>query len=137
MTFSKETFLYTKMAYQKGDVLMRLGSTKCQEDDSSRIQVDASTFILPPKLLAHSCEPNAYIDWFTMELKALRSISKGSLVTYHYATSEDDYCIGQFRCECGSTNCIGEFCGFMFLPDKERQRIEPFISPYLREKYYG
>lgn len=135
MIFPKETFLYTDKTYNKGDVLMSLGRTPCPSSDSSRIQVDDRTFILPPKLLAHSCEPNAYIDWQTMELKALRPIDKGTLVTYHYGTSEDDYRIGKFQCECGSRLCIGEFQGFMFLSDNEKNRIKESVSPFIRKKY--
>lgn len=136
MIFPKETFLYTDRVYTKGDVLMFLGNTPCPSSDSSRIQVDDHTFVLPPKLLAHSCEPNAYIDWKTLTLKALRQISEGTLVTYHYGTSEDDYQIGKFQCECGSHSCVGEFKGFMYLSDKEKERIKNFVSPYIWKKYF-
>ena len=136
MIFSKDVFLYTDKAYSRGDVLMFLGSVPCPSTDSSRIQIDDHTFILPPKLLAHSCEPNAYIDWQTMKLKALRTMQKGTLVTYHYGTSEGDYRIGKFQCECGSPSCTGEFQGFMFLSDKEKIRIKDFVSPYIRKKYF-
>lgn len=136
MIFSKNVFLYTDKAYSKGEVLMILGKTMYLPTNSSRIQVDDHTFILPPKLLAHSCEPSAYIDWTTMELKALRSLDQGTLVSYHYGTSEADYRIGKFRCECGSPSCIGEFQGFMFLSDKEKIRIKDFVSPYIRKKYF-
>lgn len=136
MIFPKQTFLYTDKTYDKGDVLMSLGSTPCPSSDSSRIQIDENTFILPPKLLAHSCQPNAYIIWQTMELKALRPLGEGSLVTYHYGTSEDDYRVGKFQCKCGSHTCIGEFQGFMFLSDKEKIRIKDFVSPYIRKKYF-
>lgn len=136
MIFSKDVFFYTDKQYYKGDVIMSLGNAPWPSTDSSRIQVDDHTFILPPKLLAHSCEPNAYIDWKSMELRALYSLNKGTLVTYHYGTSEDDYRIGKFRCECGSQSCIGEFQGFMFLSDKEKKRIKGFVSSYIREKYF-
>lgn len=57
-------------------------------------------------MIAHNCEPNAYIDWKTMELKALRPISLHELVTYHYGTIEDDYSIGAFSCTCEASHCI-------------------------------
>lgn len=136
MIFSRETFLYTDKVYGKGDVLMALGHTSCPSSDSSRIQVDDHTFILPPKLLAHSCEPNAYIDWKSLTLKALQSIPEGALITYHYGTSEDDYRIVKFMCECGSQSCVGEFSGFMFLSDNDKKRIKEFVSPYIRKKYF-
>ena len=136
MIFSKDVFLYTDKAYKKGEMVMILGKTMCPPTNSSRIQVDDHTFLLPPKLLAHSCEPNAYIDWETLTLKTLQSIPEGSLVTYHYGTSEDEYRIGKFWCECGSPSCIGEFQGFMFLSDKEKIRIKDFVSPYIRKKYF-
>lgn len=136
MIFPKETFLYTDKQYRKGDVIMRLGNTPCPSTDSSRIQIDENTFILPPKLFAHSCEPNAYIDWDTLTLKALQQTSEGTLVTYHYGTSEDDYRIGKFQCKCGSPLCVGVFQGFTYLSDKEKERIREFVSPYIRKKYF-
>ncbi len=136
MIFSKDTFFYTEKSYSKGDVVMFLGNIPCPSTDSSRIQIDDHTFILPPKLLAHSCQPNAYIDWQTMELKVLHSLDEGVLVAYHYGTSEDDYRIGKFQCECGSPLCIGEFQGFRFMKEKEKKLIKDFVSPYILKKYF-
>lgn len=136
MIFPKDTFLYTNRKFRTGDVIMRLGNAPCPSSDSSRIQVDDHTFILPPKLLAHSCQPNAYIDWISMELRALYSLDKGTLVTYHYGTSEDDYRVGKFTCECGSPLCVGMFPGFMYLSDKEKKQIKELVSQHIRKKYF-
>lgn len=121
--------------YSTGDLILELGDIATYEEDPRRIQVDQNHFILPPALLYHSCEPNAYIDWQKMQLLALRPISFDEIITYHYGTSEDDYSIGAFECTCGYSNCVGDFQGFRFMTDTQRVLIARYISPYLKEKY--
>lgn len=125
------TFLVTKRSFKPGDVVTLLGNTSTQRKNPGRIQVDNDRFILPPKDVYHSCQPNGYIDWNTMELIALVEITKNTLITYHYGTSEDDYRIGAFDCTCGSVACI------KYLTTKQRDKIKDKLSPFLREKYYG
>ena len=129
-------FLVGEKLYAPDDMICALGSTPCQPNDPRRMQVDQATFILPPTIIYHSCDPNSYIDWKTIELKALKPITIGETVTYHYGTSEDDYTIGTFHCECGAEHCAGEFRGFKFMDEKDREAIKPYLSPYLLRKYY-
>ncbi len=129
-------FLVSEKQFAPGDTICALGSTPCKLDNSKRIQVNETTFILPPAIIYHSCNPNSFIDWKTMELKALKPIEIGETITYHYGTSEDDYTVGAFHCECGAKHCVGEFRGFKFMSTEDRVTIKPHLSPFLLRKYY-
>src|SRR3989344_1055507 len=128
--------LHATKKYHANEVVVRLGNKQTNKENSGRIQVDEHTFILPPNDIWHSCQPNAYIDWKTMELRALTEIPRGSLVTYHYGTSEDDYRIGAFDCTCGSLECLKRFQGCKFLTKEQREEIKRLLSPYLKKKYF-
>ncbi len=101
------------------------------------MQIDETTFILPPFVIYHSCNPNSYIDWKTVELKALKSIRADEMIAYHYGTSEDDYSIGAFTCRCGAKHCVKEFRGFKYMNLSDRNKIKSYLSPYLLKKYYS
>ena len=124
-------------AYLPNEVIVHLENTTTNKENPGRIQVDEHTFILPPKDIYHSCNPNAYIDWVTMDLTARREIAKGEMVTYHYGTSEDDYRIGVFDCTCESPECLKHFQGCKYLTNEQRDTIQSMLSPYLKKKYCG
>lgn len=130
-------FLITEREYVPDEVIISLGNTPTEKENPERIQVDKEKFILPPKDIYHSCKPNAKIDWNSMSLKACDVISKGTIVTYHYGTSEDDYRIGAFHCTCGDADCIKYFQGFKYLSKRHRDKIKEMLSPFLKEKYYS
>lgn len=130
-------FLTAHKSFSAQELICPLGNKTCSVTDPKRLQKDEQTFILPPFIIYHSCNPNAYIQWSTMELKALRSVKKGDVVTYHYGTSEDDYSVGMFVCRCKAILCVGRFKGFSSMNDRQRMSIKKFISPYLLSKYYS
>lgn len=129
-------FLIAEREYLPGEIIVHVGNTSTEKENPGRIQVDEATFILPPKDIYHSCEPNCYIDWRTMDLKALINIPVGTTITYHYGTSEDDYRIGSFQCNCGSQNCVKNFEGFKYLSQEQRDKMKDMLSPFLIKKYY-
>lgn len=130
-------FLIAERKYLPGEVIINLGNKPTEKENPGRIQVDAETFILPPKGIYHSCKPNTYIDWDSMNLKASEVIPKGATLTYHYGTSEDDYLIGAFHCTCGNSNCVKYFQGFKYLSKEQRDKIKQILSPFLKKKYYS
>ncbi len=79
----------------------------------------------------HSCEPNVSIDFTTLEVTALQPIDAGEQVTFNYNICEWDM-REPFACVCGSEHCIGEIRGFRHLDGQQRQRLLPWLSPYLR-----
>ncbi|HFE44342.1 MAG TPA: SET domain-containing protein-lysine N-methyltransferase [Nannocystis exedens] len=81
----------------------------------------------------HSCAPNVTIDFDRLEVIALQAIAAGELVTFDYNICEWDM-REPFTCVCGSARCIGEIRGFRHLDRKQRQRLLPWLSPYLRRR---
>jgi hypothetical protein len=130
-------FLKATRGYLPDEVIINLGNKPTEKENPGRIQINEEKFILPPLDIYHSCKPNAYIDWDSMDLKAVGTVSEGTTVTYHYGTSEDDYRIGAFHCTCGDSDCIKYFQGFKYLSDGQRDKIKERVSPFLKEKYYS
>jgi SET domain-containing protein len=125
-------FLFAEHDIPEDDTICYLNSGSAEESDPRRIQVDQNTFILPPKSIYHSCSPNGHIDWSDLALKACWPISKGEAITYHYGTSELDYDIGAFHCECGlEEGCLGYFRGFKYMMPQQQAKILPMASPYI------
>lgn len=130
-------FYKASRSYVPNETIVFLGNDPCDSTDPRRIQISETEFIKPPYIFVHKCRPNARIDWKTLTMKALESIQAGNLVGYHYGTSEDDYTVGAFTCECGADECVGYFRGFAFMNDVQRKRVRPFVSPFIQRKYYG
>lgn len=83
--------------------------------------------------LNHSCEPNSYIDFNKLCLRALRDIEKGEEIRYNYMTTE--YVLHEkFICDCGSRQCYKNVKGFKYLSRDQKLKLKPYLSPYLRKK---
>lgn len=124
-------------SYSPNETIVFIGRDPCEPTDPKRIQISETEYIKPQHIFVHSCNPNGYIDWETLTMRALKNIQSGAFVSYHYGTSEDDYTVGAFHCECGSNVCLGDFRGFAFMDETQRERIQSFVSPYIRKKYYN
>ena len=83
--------------------------------------------------LNHSCEPNGYINFEDLTFRALRNIKKGEELTFNYLTTEWDMA-NKFDCKCDSKDCFGYIGGFKYLPLKEKTKLLPFLSPFLKNK---
>jgi SET domain-containing protein len=129
-------FLKANKNIEKGEIILDLGNDVCHKSNPARLQIDENTFIKLSHCIQHSCNPNSFIDWRNYQLKALRDIKKGEVVTYHYGISEDDYSVGEFDCSCGSSDCVVHFRGFKFMTTAKRNKIKKYVSPFLRNKYY-
>jgi hypothetical protein len=127
-------FLVAQEDYIPEQIILKLGSTKTSKDNASRIQISEKEYILPPVQIYHACEPNAYINWDQMTLKAQRTILKNDRITYHYGTSEYDYGVGAFKCDCGSKLCVGYFSGFRDMTHDEQARLINHASEYIANK---
>lgn len=132
LQYNDISFLYAERQYAAGELLLTLGNKMTVKTDPYRMQVTADYFIVPPSLLYHSCAPNAYVEWDDLTLRAGQDIVRGDLVTYHYGTSELDYTVGAFTCQCGSPACVGEFRGFMYLEPNQQLELYEKSSPYIK-----
>jgi hypothetical protein len=134
LRYDETPFMVAERDYVPEEAILVLGTATTDRTDPRRIQVTGSCFILPPKLLYHSCKPNAYIDWQDMTLRADNHIAKDDVVTYHYGTSELDYSVGAFLCKCGSSRCVGYFSGFLYMQPAQQTALYPRLSPYIQAR---
>ncbi|MBW2713285.1 MAG: SET domain-containing protein [Deltaproteobacteria bacterium] len=84
--------------------------------------------------LNHSCSPNTKITFEegVVTMHAIRDIAVGDELSFNYLTTEYDLeC--PFECSCQSTDCYGKIQGYLHLKTMQRQDLQPFALPYLRE----
>ncbi len=98
-----------------------------QIDENRHLEGDISDY------MNHSCNPNAYVDFNGLVLRAHRNIRKGEEITFNYLTTEWDMS-NKFQCHCGSEKCYGEIKGFRYLSLEQKKELEPELSPFLKKK---
>ena len=84
--------------------------------------------------LNHSCDPNAYIDYEDLTLRALEDIKEGEEVTFCYLATEYQLAT-PFACNCQKPGCFGLIKGFSYLNPYEKERIAHLLAPHLKEIY--
>ncbi|MDO9371378.1 MAG: SET domain-containing protein-lysine N-methyltransferase [Gammaproteobacteria bacterium] len=82
----------------------------------------------------HSCEPNAGFGK-ALALVALRDIAKGEEITWDYSTAIDEEDFDGFPCQCGASACRGVVASYRRLGESDRERLAPWLLPYLRLRY--
>jgi len=83
--------------------------------------------------LNHSCEPNSFLDFSCLCVRALRDIQRGEEVKVNYAATEYEM-HDSFRCDCGSSACLQMIRGFKFLTRDQQLQLKPYLAPYLLQK---
>ncbi len=137
--------MFTKKIIKKGEVVFHFNG-KIDDDEHTNpesLQIDENKFLESTlkfdDFLNHSCEPNCYIDWQDLNLVALKDIQIGKELSFNYNTAEYDLinmvknC--SFKCNCGSKKCIGEIKGFRYLSLEQKNKIQKFISLFLKKKF--
>lgn len=81
----------------------------------------------------HSCNANAYIDFDSLTLRAIRDIKTGEEITYNYFTTDWDK-EDVFDCLCGANKCYKKISGFRSLPLEDQIRLKKYLSGYLLKK---
>jgi hypothetical protein len=102
------------------------------------VQVGVGRHIkLSPEFLQyinHSCDPNAFFDTTSFELRALKDIKAGGELTFFYPSTE--WHMDQpFDCYCGSPLCLGNIAGAKFIPADiiKRYELTDFIRGELKK----
>ncbi|NLE65332.1 MAG: SET domain-containing protein [Elusimicrobia bacterium] len=134
--FARKTFAAgEKVIGMEGEVV------RARSSSPEAVQFDEDHFIDTDRLVAgdfinHSCDPNMKADLPRRQFVAIRRIGKGSEITYNYLTTEWDMkAFGtDFRCRCGSDDCVGFVRGFKYLDRRQRERLRPILSPFLLSK---
>ena len=82
----------------------------------------------------HSCEPNCGLefDGDRVYLKSIRVITRGSEISYDYATSQYVFPL-RFNCKCGNRDCRGEIGDFDELsPNRKKFYLSKnIVAPFL------
>jgi hypothetical protein len=81
----------------------------------------------------HSCEPNSFLDFSCLCVRALRNIQRGEEVKVNYAATEYEM-HESFRCDCGSPGCLRMIRGFKFLTRDQQLELKPYLAPHLLKK---
>jgi len=136
--------LFSKQLIKKDSIIFhfegKLGTDAETNDES--LQIDEDLFLESTTncddFLNHSCDPNCYIDFNTLNLVALKEIRPGEELCFDYNTTEYDLvnlirpC--PFKCGCGSNHCLGEIKGSCYLSIEQKKKIKKYLAPYLKKK---
>ncbi len=77
------------------------------------LQLSSRTHLYDPWFtgpLAHSCNPNVYVDMAYLELWSILPLLPDTPLTRDYASTEE-VLVTQFACQCGELNCRGWITG--------------------------
>jgi len=87
----------------------------------------------------HSCDPTTRLYLKRCDFYALRDLQIGEEITWNYHTTEYDLVTEEidFDCKCGSDKCVGRVKGFKYLSKKQQEELWPYLSTYLRTKFFG
>jgi hypothetical protein len=83
--------------------------------------------------LNHACSPNGYLRFDDLTYRALRDISQGEELSFHYCTTEFEMA-SPFDCLCGSPDCLGRVGGFTHMNESQVEKLLPLLSPFLKSK---
>ena len=128
---------------KKGEVILKMKGFMNNSSNSSpeAVQTGKDKFIDSKNYHAddfinHSCDPNTGLDLKNMNFVALRNIKKGEDINWNYLTTEYDLVRDNldFECKCGSKNCLKHIRGFKYLTKKQKEKLNPFLSPFLKKK---
>ena len=86
--------------------------------------------------LNHGCDPNVFLDFRCLCVRALKDIRAGEEVTINYAATEYEM-HDSFPCNCGSPDCLRIIRGFKFLTREQQIKLRPYLAPYLLRRLDG
>lgn len=129
--------LLASSAIEKDEVIFKLAGSLSSTPSRTSIQINSYQHLecdFDNGFLNHSCDPNAYINFEDLTLRALRKIESGEEITFCYLSNEYELS-NPFACNCQSDNCFGLIKGFSYLNQYEKDRIAHLLAPHLRELY--
>ncbi len=121
----------------KGEIMIAYDGPILDHPTRYSIQIDDDRHIdgTPESnaYLNHSCEPNAYVDWGGVFLRARREIAEGEEITCDYLTTDWEL-HEKFTCRCGSRRCRHELKGLKYLPPAEQRELWPYLPEFMKKK---
>jgi len=129
--------LFASTAIARGEVLLTYDGPLLNHPTRLSIQIDDNKHVEGTDdsnaFLNHSCEPNAFVDWESLCLRARRDIASGEEITCNYNTT--DYELHSvFACTCGSKHCRGLIKGFKYLSVEDQRALGPWLPPFLKKQ---
>ena len=85
--------------------------------------------------LNHGCQPNSFLDFSCLCVRALTDIQAGEEVKVNYSATEYEI-HASFRCDCRAPGCLGLIRGFKFLTRDQQLELKPYLAPYLVKKLH-
>ena len=129
--------LFAREDAEKDKILIKFEGQVLHYPKKSTLQIDENKHLeregTIDNYLNHSCKPNGYVNFDDLTFRTLRKIKKGEEVTFNYLTTEWDMAY-KFQCQCNSENCLKHIKGFKYLTPKQKKKLEPLLSPFLKRK---
>jgi hypothetical protein len=126
--------LFARLSIGRGEILIDLnGEHASSSPNKESLQIGKGKHVVGREgtvsYLNHGCEPNTFLDFRCLCVRALKDIRAGEEVRINYAATEYEL-HDSFRCECGSA-CLRTIRGFKFLTWDHRLKLKPHLAPYL------
>jgi hypothetical protein len=133
--------LLALMAIAKDEILIDLNGEDALPSPTRRsLQIGEGKHVVGREetvgYLNHGCEPNAFLDFSCLCVRALKDIRAGEEVKVNYAATEYEM-HDSFRCDCGSPACLRMIRGFKFLTRDQQRKLRPYLAPYLLRRLDG
>jgi hypothetical protein len=129
--------VFAKVPIFTDEVIFIFEQSFTDQPDQYSIQIDQHKHLKSLRkindFINHSCLPNCYIDFAQLHFKSLKPITQDEEITFNYLTTEWQLTF-PFTCQCGNINCLNQIQGFKYLNLAQRQQLQPFLSPYLKQK---
>jgi SET domain-containing protein len=127
--------LFALVSIRSGEILIDLNGEDAVRSPTRRsLQVGKTEHVVGREgtvgYLNHSCEPNMFLDFRCLCVRALKDIGAGEEVKINYLATEYEM-HDSFNCQCGSSVCLRNIAGFRFLTREQQLKLTPYLAPYL------
>ena len=133
--------LFAVVSIAKGEILIDLNGEETLSSPTRRsLQIGEGKHAFGREetvgYLNHGCDPNVFLDFSCLCVRALKDIRAGGEAKINYAATEYDM-HDSFRCDCGSPGCLRMIGGFKFLTRDQQLKLKPYLAPYLLRRLDG
>ncbi|MDP2598645.1 MAG: SET domain-containing methyltransferase [Candidatus Liptonbacteria bacterium] len=137
--------LFANRNFKSGEAVISFANTFVSKSEASfeAVQVTDKKYLdtkwlVPEAFVNHNCNPNTRFDFQpdqkTSCYRAIKAIKRNEEITFNYNTTDWDSKKEPFACNCGSKNCYRLVQGLKYLNKQQRNKLKPFILPYLLKK---
>jgi len=120
--------VYSSTGHARGELITRFTGEVLPYRTQHTLQINPHIHLSDLNFvgyLAHSCQPNVFVDMQSLEVWALEEIYPHQALTMDYASTEDKL-FKQFACLCGNPGCRHWITG-------RKERINTQGRKYLRK----